>query len=778
MSPSKDTLSNLSVHLKNVVAHSIQHAATLRHQEVTPLHFLLSVLEESGSKGAALLEEHGFKKGTVEQILVMKTGSQDQTDDSPLTLPELSPTARASLEKSMVLAYTLGHTFVGTEHLISGVLESNDEEVENIIQTQNIQKKSLVGHIHHFLVAAETEKSSAPNKKELIKTKVKKIPEREVTALEVFTINLTAKKAQKNIDPVIGRTFEIERLIDILGRRTKNNPVLVGEPGVGKTAIVEGLAKRIAEGQVPAFLKDKKILSLDLALLVSGTIYRGEFEARLKQIIDELAEAKDCILFIDELHNIIGVGGNQGAMDAANILKPALARGAARCIGATTHDEYKKYIAADGALERRFQSIVVEEPNRQETIAIMSGIKQNYEEFHGVDIAPEAIEAAVDLSIKYVHDNFLPDKAIDVLDEGAAAVKVRHSLGGQKKRKAHKRPLVQRADMAGVIHRRFQIPEQVLLENEWSGLQRLEKTLKQEILGQDRVIETLVGTLRRSLLNIKNSKKPMASFLFAGPSGVGKTALGKILARELFQNEQALIKLDMSEFAEAHGISKLLGSPAGYVGYKERNHFTEKIRQRPFCVVLFDEIDKAHPDVVRLLFQILDEGELTDSAGKKVNFKNTLILLTTNIGSEFYKHLGIGFDEKQLAHTEEAHQTIAKAVTSRLKDSLDSSLIARLGGVLTFSPLSQETLEKIVKKRIHTLNQHFLETRALSVQAEALAISTLAKMAFHPDEGARLIEKVIDEEVNNLVIGLLEKNKHAKKKKFVLQEKAGQLRLM
>lgn len=831
----QDILNNLSTHLKSAVARSIQYAASMKHLEVTPLHLLFSLQEEPGCLGAEVMEKLHLHKEFIEKKLVLLP-----VNDSGVTstLPELNKNSRTSLEKSMLLAYEYGHKYVGTEHLLFGIFEVNDKQVQLLLKEQDIQKTDIEEQKNAVLTS--TSKFPELNDVHAAMEEIQDIVEnqenadtlppppknskRQVTALEVFTTNLTDKEAQKDIDPVVGRELEIERLIDILCRRTKNNPVLVGEPGVGKTAIVEGLAKRITEGRVPDILKNKKILSLDLTLLISGTIYRGEFEARLKQTIDELSKQDNVIIFIDELHNIIGAGSNQGTMDAANILKPALARGQLRCIGATTLDEYKKYISSDPALERRFQSIHVEEPSRDETVQILEGVKKNYEEYHQVSIPQDTVVAAVDFSVKYIHDNFLPDKAIDLIDEASASVRVRQKsspleaellsitlqkqeferekqeailnekfteanklkekietlekrfkeLEAKKKNQKQKKlPVVTREDIAKVVNRKLHIDEKVILSSEWSSLQSLEKSLNSSIVGQESVIQNLVSTLKRSYLGTAGRKKPLASFVFAGPSGVGKTALAKTLAEKLYHSDQALIKMDMSEFAEQHGISKLLGSPAGYIGYKERNQFTDKMKRRPFSVILFDEVDKAHPDVTRLLLQILDEGELTDSAGKKINFKNAIIILTTNLGSEFYKSIGIGFDSSENNNEMERQKNLQKAVVSRLKESLEPALLARVGSVLTFNPLDLKTIETIVRNRIEFLSEHFKTTHAFSLESDDIAIGTLAEAAYNPDEGARLIEKVVDDTIHNLVIEVLEQEKH--KKKFLLKKKEGKI---
>ncbi len=817
----KQILDNLSGHLKNSLARAIGFATSLNHPQVKPLHLLLSILQEKGSLGCEILTKLKFDEKT---LITLLENQETRTKNGLLhggpptaTLAELSDKSKKALEKAMLLAYEYEQNYVGTEHLLYGILHTHDKELEKLYNEMQLDEKDLEDQIIFILESGSkfpdiedisammeemgemvvdqipgTPLPTPPNETKTTKTENSQQPKpknTKPTMLDMFTVDLTATKEQKNIDPVIGRETEIERLINILCRRTKNNPVLVGEPGVGKTAIVEGLAKRISEGTVPDILKRKRILSLDLTLLISGTIYRGEFESRLRQIIEEISKHPDSILFIDEIHNIIGAGSNQGTMDAANILKPALARGKLRCIGATTLDEYKKYITNDPALERRFQSVQVEEPSRDDTVRILHGIAPLYEEYHDVQFSPEIITKIVDLSIKFIHDNFLPDKAIDILDEAAASVRVNapshplkskhHTLEKElgevreqkqtcileekfeeaKKLKSKEEKLTKEIknlekklekiipakkvamtfeDIAKVLGHKLHTNKNIFLEDEYTQLQNLGKQLKEHIIGQDKVIESVVETLQRSSLGLKGKNHPLASFLFVGPTGVGKTELAKVLARELYHDEKALIKMDMSEFSEQHGISKILGSPAGYIGYKERNHFTESLRKRPYSVVLFDEIDKAHPDVIKLLLQILDEGELTESNGKKVVFRHAVVILTSNVGAELFKHSGIGF-----GNTETGPMNTQKelSIMSALKENFGAPLLGRLDATNLFTPLEKSDLETIIHKRIAKLAS--LLQQELSITPDPIAIEHIVK-SLERDLGARPIEATLE----------------------------------
>jgi len=849
-------LDQFSTHLKNIIANSISLAASMNHGGVTPLHLFYSLAETPGSIAVEILGSTGTEKDYLKTMLSsLERLPAPEKRNPTATLPHLDHDAKQALEKAIMLAYEHGSTHVGTEHLLHGLLHIDNTHIAHVIKKYDINIEEVGTYIDTIIenasqfpdmddvadimdqlqdISEQHPPAGAPPQlgaqplppphthNHTGKKKKQKKTSKQSTALGVFCVDLTAKDIQHTIDPVIGREKEIDRLIRILSRRTKNNPVLVGEAGVGKTAIVEGLAKRITAGDVPDVLKHKKILSLDLTLLIAGTIYRGEFESRLKQIIDEVSAHKEYILFIDEIHNIIGAGSNQGTMDAANILKPALARGHLRCIGATTIDEYKKHITSDPALQRRFQSIEVDEPTHDQAIEILEGVKKYYDTFHHTNISKDAIEAAVTLSSKYIHDNFLPDKAIDLIDEAAAGVRVSQptspaqkkydsvvkaiaeseqekeeataqeqfeialrlkehlkKLHKQKKqldtdgshKKKGKKKRVSAHDVASVISERIGVDTTALLASDAEHLVRVENELKQELTGQDEAITQVIGTLRQSYLGLGQPHKPLASFLFVGPSGVGKTALAKTLAHSLYHDERALIKLDMSEFAEQHGISKLLGSPAGYIGHKERNHFTDEIRKRPYAVVLFDEIDKAHPDVVKLLLQILDEGQLTESNGKKIHFEHTIIVLTTNVGAELYKTQGIGFGGEKAQTASNFSLDVQKHVESKLKQELNPAILGRVQTHCYFNTLSQKDIQSIIKKKLEELNARLAERSHVEIRAQETVLEVLAAQATSTDFGVRHVEQFVEHTIADLLGDVMQKR--SRKKIYTLGHENG-----
>ena len=837
----KHILDNLSTHVKNVIANAISTATSLQHKQVTPTHMLSALLEEQGSVGAEILHKCSIDKKTVATVLNKHKDEPSLLQEKNTLLPELSNTSRKILEKAMLSSYECGHNYVGTEHLLHGLIEITDKQITSIFQKNKITRKHVEEQINIILQSTskfpnieeiteivedihETQEEHPPQQtpKRTLGHQKKHKKKQPARAIDIFTVCLTDKKVQKDIDPVIGREEEIERLIQVLCRRTKNNPVLVGEAGVGKTAIVEGLAKRIQEGTVPDALKRKKLYSLDLTLLISGTIYRGEFESRVKQLIDELSAMPDCMLFIDELHNIIGAGSNQGTMDAANILKPALARGKLRCIGATTIDEYKKYISSDPALERRIQSIPVEEPSQNDAITILQGIKKYYESYHNVRITDAAITSAVTLSAKYIHDAYLPDKAIDLIDEASAGIRIlRPTSAIQKKihatadaiahcekekeiaieteqfekamklkkkkialeKKLHtlqkqkdpvKKTKVTEKHVAKILSKKLGIAESVLLSSEWQKIHSVNTGLKKHIHGQDHVVDCITTALQVAQLR-PHAHKPLASFIFAGPSGVGKTALAKVLAKELYHDEKALIKFDMSEFAEGHSVSKLLGSPAGYVGHNDRNLFAEHMKKRPYSVIIFDEIDKAHKDVTRLLLQILDEGELTGSNGKKIRFSHAIIILTTNLGAEFFASQGIGFGTGEKAEKDAERN---KKIQAHMKEVLHSALLGRITNTCIFNEISQDAAEKIVSKHIQDINTILTQKVGFTITAPKTTIAQIAKKRYNKDTGARAIEQAITTLINDLVILQLSQTEKKTKNTYTLKAKNGDYHLI
>jgi ATP-dependent Clp protease ATP-binding subunit ClpC len=856
-------LDNFSTHLKNVIARSISLAARLGKSHVELPHILHALTEEHGSIGSELLKKFSL---TPELISTHTSSHFTETPRDPLVeissaVPNLSTASRGALEKALLRAHEEGHSYIGTEHLLHGILVVQNEDIVQLFDTLSVNTEELgqqldisfhnaekftqmgeVMEIFQEIQGTETDDTtpeSSADEPEHSHPPEPELPDsapasfardrKQTSALALFTTNLTHAQQTVHLDPVIGRDDEIERMINILSRRNKNNPILVGEPGVGKTAIVEGLAKRIAEGTVPDILKTKKILSLDLTLLVAGTIYRGEFEARLKQIIDECAKHPNYILFVDELHNIIGAGSNQGTMDAANILKPALARGLLRCIGATTYDEYKKYISSDPALERRFQKIDVDEPSQSEVLTILGGVKKQYEAYHHVTILDEALEEAVLLSNRYIHDNFQPDKSIDLIDEAASSVKTKqrapsgvakiHALekkleehleekklaiaeerlkqaaklkdaidGLEKKiTAAYKilertnkktkpvRPSVTIEHVRDVLSKKMHIDRALLNQDEWTRLSTLRERLKKHIVGQDEVISEVVEALKMAELGIRDTKKPYASILFTGPSGVGKTELAKRLAEELYHDPKAFIRLDMGEFSEGNSTAKLLGSPAGYIGYKDRNPFLEKLKLRPYSVVLFDEVDKAHPDILKLLLQILDEGEISDTNGKKVKLHHTIIILTSNVGAELYKSRGIGFGDGHKS-TLEYRTTLEKTILSKLKDSFSSALLSRVRTVCIFNQLTDADVRAIILKHLAKLSEVLSETQRIAITTDTNALEALAQETKDRDLGARNIERKLERIIEELVIEVLGKKstKNNKKKHYTLTHKKDQ----
>ncbi len=829
-------LDNFSTHLKNVIARAISWARDTEVEHVEPFHLFIGLTEEPGSVAGEILQKNDFPLAEFRKSLGKR---RPEGHEGQPVLPDLGPGASKIIEKSLFAAYERGHSYIGTEHLLLALLECKDPAMITLFKNLGTNTKILIENVVGSLetsgkntaidsmirtldiLTAEANNETGNHKHDTESDSqpggaAKKKGKNGESALAFFTVNLTDSQTAKKLDPVVGRDAEIDRVINILSRRTKNNPVLIGEPGVGKTAIVEGLAKRIRSGDIPDILRRKKILSLDLTLMIAGTIYRGEFESRLKQVIDELSHSPDTILFIDELHTIIGAGSNQGTLDAANILKPALARGQLHCIGATTYDEYKKYIASDPALERRFQSVMVAEPTKAQTVEILAGIKKYYEEFHNVIITPEALEKAVELSSKYIHDAYQPDKSIDLLDEASAAVKVRDhknptakksiALENEireieaKKDKAltekntrlatkynkqfiklekelkkletqnTKKPKPSRVDAEDIttsLASRLGIDPSILATDEWETLDRLAKVLPEKIIGQAQVINEIIRTLKERYLGLGHSGKPLASFLFVGPSGVGKTELAKIMAEELYHDPHAFIKLDMSEFGEQHSVAKILGAPAGYVGYKDRNKLFDELRRRPYSVVVFDEIDKAHPDVRKLLLQILDEGELTESSGKKVHFNHAIIILTANIGASLFKSGGIGFSGHgpNNPHKIEALPVeIDKKIRQAVKEELGAAIVSRLDTTCVFSPLTREHIESIIRREIERISGALAIAQSLSITADKQIISILAQETFNPDLGARPVQKRIERLLPELVVEMLRKTIASKRK--------------
>lgn len=773
---------------RRVLSLAHQEAERMRQNYIGTEHLLLGLIREDGGVAGRVLRELGLEIERVQEIVERLTG----TGSSPGGKLDLSPGTQQVLEYAVDEARRLGHHYIGTEHLLLGLVRYGEGVANDVLKKLGVTPEQIRRQTRRVLQeSSSSRRSSGEGKSSQQEKQQQKTP-----LVDQLAVDLTTLAEEGKLDPVVGRIMEIERVIQILARRTKNNPALVGEPGVGKTAIVEGLAQRILEGDVPAPLLNKRVLQLDVGSLVAGTMYRGQFEERLKRVIDEL-KASGAILFIDELHMLVGAGAAGSSVDAANILKPALSRGELQVIGATTHDEYRKHIESDAALERRFQPVQVEEPNVDETIEILRGVRPAYEEHHRLSISDDALDAAAQLSSRYVTDRFLPDKAIDLIDESSSRVRMYKSpaartakeLIGQIKesRRNHalaledgryedaqeilerqeafesqlerlqsawdrsSSPVVTAEDIAEVVSMWTGVPVMQIAQEESARLLKMEEELRQHIVGQEEAIESISKAVRRARAGLKDPRRPIGSFIFLGPTGVGKTELTKALARFLFGSEDALIHLDMSEFMERHSVSRLVGAPPGYVGYEESGQLTEALRRRPYSIVVFDEIEKAHPEAHNLLLQIMEEGHLSDARGRKVDFRNALVVMTSNVGADLIKRqTSIGFDVKRDQELEEhlAYQEMRKKLLESLKRVFRPEFINRVDGVIVFRALSKESIKEIVQLELDKVSLR-LEEHAIVIKITPAALDLFVELGYDPEMGARPLRRVIQQNIED-----------------------------
>jgi len=774
-----------------------EEARRLGHNFVGTEQILLGLIGEGTGVAAKVLKSLGvnLKDSRIEVEKIIGRGSGFVAVEIPFT-----PRAKRVLELSLEEARQLGHNYIGTEHLLLGLIREGEGVAARVLENLGIDLTKVRTQVIRMLGETAEVGAGANSSKGNLKT----------ATLDEFGTNLTKLASESKLDPVVGRYSEIDRVVQILGRRTKNNPVLIGEPGVGKTAIAEGLAQRIQLGDIPDILEEKRVLTLDIGLLVAGTKYRGEFEERLKKIMEEIKSAGNVILVIDEVHTLIGAGAAEGAIDAANILKPALARGELQCIGATTLDEYRKHIERDAALERRFQPVMVGEPSIEDTIEILKGLRERYEQHHRLKITDEALEAAAHLGDRYISDRFLPDKAIDLIDEAGSRVrlinsklppeakqidrelrqiqkqkeesvrdqnfdqagklrekeielttKIKELLENKKETTtkdnpdnvsqnskessiALQNPLVSEEDVAHIVASWTGVPVQKLTETESVKLLNMEETLHQRLIGQDEAVKAVSRAIRRARVGLKNPNRPIASFIFSGPTGVGKTELTKSLASYFFGSEEAMIRLDMSEFMERHTVSKLIGSPPGYVGFNEGGQLTEAVRRRPYTVVLFDEVEKAHPDVFNLLLQLLEEGRLTDSKGRTVDFKNTLLIMTSNIGSKVIEKGGggLGFEFSGDSVEDSQYNRIKSLVNEELKQYFRPEFLNRLDEIIVFRQLTKNEVKEIAEIMLKEVFDR-LKDKGIKLDVTDAFKERLVEEGYNPSYGARPLRRAV-----------------------------------
>ena len=731
--------------IKNVVL-AQEEARNTGHNLVGTEHILLGVIGEGTSAAAELLANLGISLDRTRELAIEFVGKG--SGFIPANIP-FTPKAKRVLEQAFNEARQLKSNFISPEHILLAIVKQTDNMAAKLLTSQDVDLRQLRTEIIKKLGEAETVAATA----------TKENPfgfgggREKSTKLKEFSVNLTELAREGKLDPVIGRYPEIERAVQILGRRTKNNPILVGEPGVGKTAIAEGLAQRIVNGDVSFLLADKEVISLDVSSLLAGTKFRGEFEERLKSIVEEVRAAGNIILVIDEIHTIVGAGAMGGAMDAANMLKPALARGEIQCLGSTTLDEFRQHIEKDAALERRFQKVMVGEPSVEDAIAILQGLRKTYEDFHKVKYTDEAIETAVTLSERYINDRFLPDKAIDLIDEAGSRTHLNHCL--QQDKEENKvdvptinpealTPVVDDEAIARIVAAWTGVPVTKMTETESEALMYLEDDLHERVIGQDEAVKAVSRALRRSRSGLGDRDRPIASLFFSGPTGVGKTELAKALATQMFGSEEAIVRVDMSEYMESHTISKLIGSPPGFVGYDEGGQLTEAVRRQPYSIVLFDEIEMAHPDVFNIMLQLLDDGRLTDAQGRTVSFKNTVIIMTSNIGSKVIEKGGSGLGFEFSGDKDEAqYNRIKDLVNQELKNYFRPEFINRLDEIIVFRQLTKPEVRQIAGILLKEVSNTLKEQREITLGVTTAFEDKVIDEGFDPSYGARPLRRAI-----------------------------------
>ena len=779
-----ERLDKFTERAKKVLVYAQDEATRFNHTYIGTEHLLLGLLREGDGIAAKALGNLGVELNKVRSAVEFIIGRGEKVVVQDINL---TPRAKRVIELAVEEARRLGHNYIGTEHLLLGLVREGEGIAAGVLESLGVNLEKVRAQVVR-VVSQGTAETKRPGRSQRRKSS-------STPVLDSLGIDLTAAARRDELDPVIGRADEIDRVIHILSRRTKNNPALVGDPGVGKTAIVEGLAQKIVAGDIPESLRDRRLLTLDIGLLVAGTKYRGEFEERLKKVIEEIRSSKDCVVFIDELHTLVGAGAAEGAIDAANILKPALARGELQCIGATTADEYRKYVERDAALERRFQQVRVRESTIEETTEILLGVRSRYEEHHGVEITDAAVVSAAEMAGRYVTDRFLPDKAIDVIDEAAARVNIRagstssalrelqqqiedlvrrkdaaisrsqfeqaDTLREQERElrakaeamesdwlenRAREAPKVQEEDVAQVVSVWTGIPVHRIAEEESKRLLHMEDELHRTVISQDEAIATLAKAVRRARAGLKDPKRPIGSFIFMGPTGVGKTLLARALAEFLFGSQEALIRIDMSEYMERHSVSRLVGAPPGYIGYDDAGQLTEAARRRPYSVILLDEIEKAHPDVFNVLLQLMEDGRLTDSKGRTVDFRNTVLIMTSNIGAKQIKRVGgLGFSGADPEQDDEGfYRDMKSKVTTELKKAFRPEFLNRIDASVVFRSLGRADIDQIVDLELENLRARLRE-HEIEIQLSPEALGLLAERGYDPDFGARPLRRVIQQ---------------------------------